>query len=184
MKLTSLEEKKITTEAVLAALLFLGVLVGVVGGGRYLVGKKVAEQKTMVEGGQSLLEQNRKDAKEIKFLSENQTAIDTMWSTLKGWGSGLTQNQVLPLTQSGLGDLAQIPASKVPGNPTEYSGLRLSGDKTEYQRFLDALAGIESQEGLMQVRSCILELPSLVLPNSTKPTYLRIQVELVAPVAK
>lgn len=184
MKLTTIEEKKILTEAVLAFLVFLIALIGIVAGGKYVVDKKIKEQHSIVEGGQSLLDQNRKDAKELKFLSENQTAIDTMWGTLKGWGTGLTQAQIAPLTQAGLGDVTAISATKVPGNTTEYSGLKLTGEKTEYQRFVDALASLESQEGLMQVRSCAMELPSLVLPNSTKPTFLRIQVELVAPVAK
>jgi len=184
MKLAKNEENRLFSEGILATAVFAMVLVGTLFGGNFFLKKTTKERDSIVEANANLLATNRRDAKEIKFLRENQQAIETMWSTLKSWGTGVSASSIGALTTSGLVDNVPLPATKVPGNPTEYSGLKISGDKTEFQRLLDALATVENQQGLLQVRYAILQLPASAIPNNPKPIYLNIQMELVAPFSK
>jgi len=184
MKLTKSEEYKIRTEGFLIWLMCLALLVGVFLGGNHYIKKVQEEDNAIVSSTQNMMATNRKDAREIKFLRENEEAIETMWSTLKGWGAGINSTSVGPLIQAGVKEEIPMPPARVPGNPTEYIGLKLLGDRTEYQRLLDALTVTESQEGLMQVMGAQLKLPNTSLPNAERPTYLNIQLELVGPLAR
>lgn len=184
MRLTKSEEYRLSTEAVIALLVFLGLAVGTYFGGDYFIKKTLLEDKTIRDATVTVLETNRKDAKEIKFLRENEEAIETMWSTLKSWGTGVSDTSVLPLTEAGLDNKNPLPPTKVPGNPTEYIGMKILGDKTEFQRFVDALSLVETQEGLMQIRAGQLSLPSTTEPNAERPIYLNIMIEAVGPVAR
>lgn len=184
MKLTKTEEYKIKSEGLLVWLICIGLLVGTFFGGNHYVNKIKEEDVAVVASTQNVMDTNRKDAREIKFLRENEEAIETMWATLKGWGTGITSTSVMPLAQAGIKEEVPLPPARVPGNPTEYIGLRIMGDKTEYQRLLDALTITEAQEGLMQIRAAQLKLPNTSLPNAERPTYLNIQMELVGPLAR
>lgn len=184
MKLSKQEESKLLTHGVLVTLIFLMLLIGSYMGMNYLVQETNKEAATTVEANKNLLITNRKEARETRFLKENGPAIEAMWTTLKSWGSGVTTGNVSALTSAGLVDSLPLPPSRLPGNPTEYAGLRLSGNKTEYQRFLDALSNVEAAQGLVQVRSTTISLPPSIPPNAPKPTFLNIQLELVAPLAR
>jgi hypothetical protein len=184
MKLTKSEEYKLKSEGLLVWLLCCGLLVGIFLGGNHFINKIKEEDQSIVSSTQNMMETNRRDAREIKFLRENEEAIETMWSTLKGWGTGITSSSVMPLAQAGIKEEVPLPPTRVPGNPTEYIGLKIMGDKTEFQRMLDALSVTETQEGLMQVRAAQLMLPANSLPNQARPTYLNIQLELVGPIAR
>lgn len=184
MKLTKSEENQLTSEGFLSILLCLGILVGILWGGNHLrktIEKNAIEIKTTTA---NMRESNRKTAREIKFLRENEEAVVSMWSALKRWGNGVNSSTVMPLTEAELTDQIPIPPIKTPGNPTGYIGLKLMGDKTEFQRFTSALALVESQEGLLQVKGATLALPGTSVPNGLRPTFLNIQVELVGPLAQ
>jgi hypothetical protein len=184
MKLTKTEEYKLKTEGLLVWLLCIGILLGVFFGGNHYIDKIKEEDAAITASIQNMLATNRRDAREIKFLRENEEAIETMWATLKGWGTGITSASVTPLTEAGIKEEIPLPPARVPGNPTEYIGLKILGDRTEYQRLVDALTVTEAQEGLMQIRAAQLKLPNTSLPNAERPTYLNIQLELVGPIAR
>jgi hypothetical protein len=184
MKLTRTEEYKIKTEGVLIWLICIGLLIGVFFGGNHYIEKIRQDDMAIVTSTQNVMDTNRRDAREIKFLRENEEAIETMWATLKGWGTGITSSSVMPLAQAGIKEEVPLPPARVPGNPTEYIGLKIMGNKTEYQRLLDALTITEAQEGLMQVRAAQFILPNTSLPNAERPTYLNIQMEIVGPLAR
>jgi hypothetical protein len=184
MRLTKTEEYRSSTEATISLFVFLALAVGAYFLGDYFINKVIVEDRSIRDATISVLETNRKDAKEIKFLRENEEAIETMWSTLKSWGTGVSDNSVLPLTEAGLDNKAPLPPTKVPGNPTEYVGMKILGDRTEFQRFVDALSLVETQEGLMQIRAAQLSLPGTVEPNAERPIYLNIMIEAVGPIAR
>lgn len=184
MKLTKTEEYRINSEGFLIVLIFLGILTGIILGGNHFINKIKEEESTLVDTARNVLETNRKDAREIKFLRENEEAIETMWATLKGWGAGISSSSLLPLSQAGISEEVPLPPTRVPGNPTEYVGLKILGDRTEFQRLVDALSLTESQEGLMQVRAAQLSIPPTAIPNAPRPTYLNIQMEIVGPIAR
>lgn len=184
MRLTKSEEYKSSTEASLALVFFLALAVGTYFIGDYFINKVVVEDRAIKDATVGVLESNRKDAKEIKFLRENEEAIETMWSTLKSWGTGVSDTAVLPLTEAGLDNKSPLPPTKVPGNPTDYVGMKLLGDRTEYQRFVDALSLVETQEGLLQIRAAQMSLPGAVEPNAERPIYLNIMIEAIGPIAR
>lgn len=184
MRLTKSEEYKASTEAIIALVFFIAIAVGAYFLGDYFVNKVVVQDRTIRDATVSILETNRKDAKEIKFLRENEEAIETMWSTLKSWGTGISDSSLLPLTEAGLDNKTPLPPTKAPGNPTDYVGMKVLGDRTEFQRFVDALSLVETQEGLMQIRAAQLALPGAMEPNAERPIYLNIMVEAVGPVSK
>lgn len=184
MRLTKTEEYKSSTEASLAFIVFIGLAVGIYFLGDYFINKVTVEDRTIRDSTISILETNRKDAKEIKFLRENEESIETMWSTLKSWGTGVSDAALLPLTEAGLDNKVPLPPTKVPGNPTEYVGMKLLGGQTEYQRFVDAISLVETQEGLLQVRAAQLGLPGTMEPNTERPIYLNIMIEAVGPIAR
>jgi hypothetical protein len=62
--------------------------------------------------------------------------------------------------------------------------MKILGDRTEYQRFVDAISLVETQEGLMQVRAAQLSLPGTQEPNAERPIYINIMVEAVGPLAR
>jgi hypothetical protein len=107
-----------------------------------------------------------------------------MWTTLKNWGGALTPIQLNNLHQIGMVDMVPLPPQRYPGNTQEYTGLKVSGNKAEFQKILDGLAATENQLGLMQVRTTIIKLPATVPPNYGKPTYVDAQFEIVGPVTK
>jgi hypothetical protein len=184
MRLTKAEEYRASTEGLVVLLVFLGLAVGAYFLGDYFIKKVLVEERGIKDSTVSVMETNRKDAKEIKFLRENEESIETMWSTLKSWGTGISDTAILPLTEAGVDNKSPLPPAKVPGNPTEYVGMKLLGDRTEFQRFVDALSLVETQEGLMQVRAGALALPGTVEPNAERPIYLNIMLEAVGPIAR
>lgn len=181
MRLTRKEETELTTQGLLAVLLCMFIALGAYYGTNSQAQKTRDDAKSTISANENLLETNRKDAKEIKFLRENAKSIETMWSTLRGWGDGVKSGAVNPLVEQGLSAVNPLPTAKIPGNPSEYSGLRVGGDKTEFQRLVKALSEVEAEQGLMQVKTATIALPSGARPNAQKPTFLEIQLELVAP---
>lgn len=184
MKLTRNEESRLLTQGITAVVVCFVLAAGLFYGTRSQAIKMISEAKGTMVANESILDTNRKEAKEIRFLRDNSKAIETMWSTLKGWGDGVKLANVAALTESGLDGNMPIAPTKIPGNPTEYAGMRLSGDKTEFQRMMAGLAKVEANQGLLQVRSATLSLPQGVEPNAKRPTFLNIQLEIVAPSSK
>jgi hypothetical protein len=184
MRLTKQEENQLASEGFLAVLVCLGILIAILWGGNYLRKEMELNTSAVRDTTINMRESNRKEAREIKFLRENEEAIEAMWATLKGWGGGVNSSSVMPLTEAELVDQIPLPPTKIPGNPTEYVGVRLLGERTEFQRLAAALSIVEAQEGLLQVRSATLALPGYSVPNGPRPTYLNIQVEVVGPLAK
>lgn len=184
MKLTQKENYKTNTEAVLASLIFAAIMIGTYFLGEHYIENIKLEDQGIREATIGVFEANRADSKEIKFLRENEEPIETMWSTLKSWGTGITDTAILPLTEAGLENKSPLPPSKTPGNPTEYVGMKLLGDRTEYQRFVDALSLVETQEGLMQIRAATIALPSASEPFAERPIYLNIMTEAIGPLAR
>lgn len=184
MRLTRKEESELLTHGILALLscIILGIATFWI---IYAQVESLRDESRQTKiTNESLLESNRRDGKEIRFLRDNAKTIEAKWATYKGWGDGVRPGSINPLVEAGVASMTELPASKLPQNPTEYSGLRLTGDKTEFQRLVKALAEIEAQQGLLQVRSASLTLPGEVRPNSLKPTFLEIQLELVAPASR
>jgi hypothetical protein len=184
MRLTRSEENKIYSEGIIILLVLAILLAGILFGGNRMISGLKTEQASILMGNQSLLLGNRKDMKEVKFFRENQQAIEAMWSTLKGWGGGVAIGALRPLTQVGITEGIPLPSTKTPGNPTEYSGYMVMGEKSEFQRLMEAISLIEAQQGLLQIRSATFQLPIDMAPNGGKPTYLNTKMELVAPNSK
>jgi hypothetical protein len=184
MKLTKAEESKLITEGILGILAIL-----IVGAAMFWAGNEQVERLTEAaavvhESNQTLLETNRKEAKEIRFLRDNAEAIETIWSRLKGWGDGVKVSNIEPLRAAGLENIVSLPKARIPGNPIPFGGVRIDGNKTEFQRMLVGLGAVEENQGLLQVRRAELKLPPETLPNAAKPTFLDIELEIVAPATK
>lgn len=184
MRLTKKEETEIMTHGLLAVLACAIAGIGIFYASHSQAQSLREEAKQAVVANEALLDANRRDGKEIRFLRENAKAIETMWSTLKGYGDGVRPGAVNPLADAGLGNITELPSAKIPQNPSEYGGLRVTGDKTEFQRALKALAEVEAEQGLLQVRAASMTLPGEIRPFASKPTFLNIQFELVAPTAE
>jgi hypothetical protein len=181
MRLTKKEETAVLTNGLLAVLVCALAGIGIFYATHSQAESLREEARQTIVANEALLDSNRKDGKEIRFLRENAKVIEAMWSTLKGYGDGVRRGAVNPLIDVGLGNITELPPTKIPQNPSEYAGLRVSGDKTEFQRAVKALAEVEAEQGLMQVRSASMALPGEARPNAVKPTFLNIQFELVAP---
>lgn len=184
MRLTKKEETELMTQGLLAVLCC--ILVGVTA--FYATHRQAEslreEARQMIVSNEAILESNRREGKEIRFLRENAKMIESMWTTLKGWGDGVKPGAVNPLSEVGVSTISELPSTKIPQNPSEYAGLLVSGDKTEFQRIVKAVAEIEAEQGLLQVRSALLVLPGEAKPNAPKPTFLNVTLELVAPTTK
>jgi len=182
MKITQGEKAKLTMDGVSTLLCLAALLGAILFVTHYLVGKELENQQQLIEANQNLLATNRRDAKDIKFFRENQKSIETMWSSLKNWGTGITAYDLESFDQVNLIDKTPVPPTRIPANPTEYGGMKITGTKTEFQRILSALAEAERMSGLMQVKSCILQLPTKTLPYNNRATYLESQMELLGPI--
>jgi hypothetical protein len=185
MKLSRHEEAKLLTQGLAAVLL----CVGLVAASFYIPHKKVqeivAQNRSIETVNEGMHRDNNKVAKEITFLRENEKAIETLWATLRGWGNGVRLENIDPLvTVAGIDTYAAIPPTKIPGNNVEYAGMKIIGDKTEFQRMMTSLSEVESKQGLLQVRSAKFELPQDGEPNALRPTFLMMSLEIVAPASK
>jgi hypothetical protein len=184
MKITPGEKSQLISEG-LTTLVCLAALIGaILFFGNYLIQKELDSQNQVADANKNLLASNRRDAREIKFLRENQRSIENMWSTLKNWGSGITAADLEPFEIVGILDKTPLPAAKTPTNPIQYGGMKITGTKTEFQRILQALTQSEASSGLLQIRSAILQIPNSTLPYSPRPTYLEAQLEIVGPLSQ
>jgi len=184
MKITTGEKNKLISDGILTLLCLTAILGIILYFSNYLVQKELDTQNQMAEANKNVLATNRRDAKETKFLRENQKSIDTMWSTLKNWGKGVTPYDVENFDAIGMINKTPIPPTKIPSNPIEYAGIKIMGGKTEYQRLVQAISSSESSSGLLQIKSCIFQLPSNTVPYNLFPTYLDAQLEILGPISQ
>jgi hypothetical protein len=184
MKLTKGEITKLNSEGITTLVALTLLLFAILGTSYYFINKEVSNQDQSLEANKNLLSTNRRDSKEIKFLRENQRSIESMWSTLKNWGTGITAYDLEPFDQVGIIEKTPIPPAKIPSNPIEYAGMKITGTKTEFQRIVSALTDTENAAGLLQVKSCVIQIPNSTLPYSTRPTYLESQMEIVGPISQ
>lgn len=184
MRLSPDEEKTIKKEGILVTLLFSLILTITITTGRSMVFSALKEAEAIRQSAQQIHQANQRTANENKYLRDNQQTIETFWSTLKTSASGVNLNQLGALTQVGVTDNSIIPPFKIPGNPTDYAGVKLAGNHAEFQRLLDAIASVENSHGLLQVKTAALKLPPNAEPNALKPTFIDLQIEMVAPLTK
>jgi len=184
MKLTQGENSKLISEGIITLLCLSFLIVGTVLLGSFFTNNELDNQQQIQEANTNLQNTNRRDAKELKFLRQHQKSIETMWSTLKNWGAGITAQDLSPFDQVGLINKIPIPPSKIASNSVEYGGLKVFGSKTEFQRLVGAVAEAENRSGLMQIKSAILQLPPTTLPGSMRPSYLEVQMEILGPLSQ
>jgi hypothetical protein len=184
MKITSGEKSKLVSEGVVVILCLCAIIGGILFLGHYLINKELENQQQILEANKNLLATNRRDARDIRFLRENQKSIEAMWSTLKNWGTGVSAYDLEVFDQVGIIDKSPIPATRIPSNPIEYGGMKVTGTKTEFQRVASAVADIENASGLLQIKSCVMQLPANQLPYSPRASYLETQMELLGPISQ
>lgn len=184
MKLSRHEENKLVTQGFAAVAFCLAITAAAFYFPHKKTGKLSLEAETMRMVNETMHMDNTTVAKEITFLRENERVIETLWTTLRGWGNGVKLENVDPLITAGVDSHATISPGKIPGNPIEYSGMRLRGERTEFQRLMVALNDIEKRQGLIQVRSAKVQLPENSEPNALRPTFLEMNLEIVAPSSK
>lgn len=181
MNFSDTQEAQLQREAKIVIVAFLSLFAASLYYAANDVYTLVSTLNTIRDQNKNSLAINEKQALENKFFRDNQAQIETMWGTLKSISNGIAISQMGAFTQIGFNDHQVIPPSRAPGSTTDYNGLRLNGNRAEFQRVLDALATIEAQNGLLQIKSATFTLPSTTTPNNIKPTYVQTTIELVAP---
>lgn len=184
MRLSPHEEIQLKKEGILVTLIFSLLLTFTLTTGRSFVTSSLKEIEGIRQTTQQTHQANQKAVSENKYLRDNQQNIEMLWSTLKSSASGINLSQLGAFTQIGISDSIIIPPQKNPGNTTDYAGIRLSGARAEFQKTVDALATVENSHGLLQVKSLTLKLPQNTQPNGLKPTFIDVQIEMIAPITK
>lgn len=155
-------------------------------GGLVLGTTRIVNEATELSAGRVLthrdtLENQRNEMRKALFLRENQSIIQELWDSVKGWGGDIDNQVLSSLESAGMEPLVKLPPKSIPGNTMSYSGIRFGGRRTEFQRFLDSIALVERRNSMIQVQSLQMELPNNAYPNQEKPTYLNISLEIALP---
>jgi hypothetical protein len=181
MHLTPHEEHKFQIEGWSYVAALISLTLAIAAASTYFLSDYTSTTKKLLSTTEETQTDLKRKNKDIVFLKGNKESIESMWNTLRVWGQGISSTSLNPLIQAGLDSMPAAAPAPAIGTNISFAVVDLRGERTEFQRLTSALSTLETEQGLLQVKSAKLFLPANIPPYYNKPTYLAIEMQVAAP---
>lgn len=138
---------------------------------------KTAEFAKLIEADRERIQEVQQAMLRLKFFEDRRVKIENNHKIYDAVRTGPSRKEEIePFPSYGFEDFGLLFIKEV-----KQPGIQFSGNRTEFQRILTAVAQVEAKYPLLQFTKLQMSLPDGTRPLAEAPTYLDCSAELYSP---